>query len=269
MRSGTRVGCQTYTWEMLGADWTGTPDDILDAVSRAGYEGVEFSNNMIGHYLDTPDRFASALRERKLACAGYAYATSGFTDAACYDEDSAGAERGLVFCSELGVPLCLGGAASSSREQYDAKLAQAVRFYREVAERGSRLGVTVCLHPHSHHGSLLESAVEYDRVLSATSDSGLMFNPDAGHIVRGGQALMDCIRSHRARIAHVHIKDVDVDRNWQPLGQGSIDWGQLFDLLVDTQYAGWIVAEEESARAREDPAAAITHNRQYLESMGL
>jgi inosose dehydratase len=45
-----RVGCQTYTWEMLGQKWHGSPDDILDAVAAAGYTGVEFSNNMIGDY---------------------------------------------------------------------------------------------------------------------------------------------------------------------------------------------------------------------------
>ncbi len=31
-----RIGCQTYTWEMLGPRWQGSPDDILDLVSAAG-----------------------------------------------------------------------------------------------------------------------------------------------------------------------------------------------------------------------------------------
>ena len=26
-----KVGCQTYTWEMLGDGWQGTADDLLDA----------------------------------------------------------------------------------------------------------------------------------------------------------------------------------------------------------------------------------------------
>ena len=43
-----RIGCQTYSWEMLGAAWQGSPDDIMDAVSEAGYDGIEFSNVMIG-----------------------------------------------------------------------------------------------------------------------------------------------------------------------------------------------------------------------------
>ena len=46
-----RVGCQTYTWEMHGPAWQGSPDNILDAIAAAGYAGVEFSNAMIGAVL--------------------------------------------------------------------------------------------------------------------------------------------------------------------------------------------------------------------------
>jgi inosose dehydratase len=264
-----RIGCQTYTWEMRGDDWTGSPDDILEGVFAAGYEGVEFSNAMIGGYLETPAQFAAALDERKLACAGYAYATSGFTAQDRFDQDLGGAMRGLTFCAELGVPLCLGGAASPSREGYEARLSQAIRFYRTVAERGAKMGVKVCVHPHSHHGSLLDTAEEYDALLSRTADSGLMFNPDAGHIVRGGQDLLDCFRRHRERIAHVHIKDADAEGRWQPLGRGIIDWEALLGFLKETGYGGWIVAEEESQEAWVDPWGAVAGNRRFLRSMGL
>lgn len=263
-----RIGCQTYTWEMLGPRWQGTPDDILDLVSAAGYDGIEFSNAMIGEYLHAPDRLAEALAQRGLVLAAFAYATTGFTDPARYDADLAGAEQALAFARAMGVPLCLGGPAAPARQDYDRRFAQAVRFYRAVAERGAAAGVAVCVHPHSHHGSLAESAAEYDALLAATEDVGLLFNPDAGHIVRGGQDLMACLRRHRSRIAHVHIKDVDAAGNWQPLGGGRIPWREVLDFLVETGYAGWIVAEEESAAAYADQAAAIRRNRAYLRSLG-
>jgi inosose dehydratase len=262
-----RIGCQTYSWEMLGAAWQGSPDDIMDAVSAAGYEGIEFSNVMIGSYAQTPDRLAAALARRAIKLAAFAYSSTGFTDPGRYEADLAGAERALAFCRELGVPLCLGGAAAPSREEYDRRIAQAIRFYRAVAERGAAAGVTVCVHPHSHYGSLLESAAEYDALLDATADTGLMFNPDAGHVVRGGQDLMACLRRHRSRIAHVHIKDVDDAGNWLPLGAGRIPWQEVLGFLRETGYTGWIVAEEESAAAHADPAAAIRANRAYLRTL--
>ena len=50
-----KIGCQTYSWEWLGTDWQGTPEQILHAVAAAGYAGVEFSNNMIGRFYDHPE----------------------------------------------------------------------------------------------------------------------------------------------------------------------------------------------------------------------
>lgn len=264
-----RIGCQTYTWEMLGPSWRGTPEQILDAVAAAGYDGIEFSNAMIGEFGANPDCFRQELARRDLVLAALAYATTGFTDPDRFEDDLTGAQRALEFCSAMGAPLCLGGAAAPSRSDYDRRMAQAVRFYREVAERGRDLGVTVCVHPHSHHGSLLESASEYEALLEATGDSGLMFNPDAGHIVRGGQDLMACLRRHWPRIAHVHIKDVDAGGDWQPLGGGIIPWREMLGVLDEIGYQGWIVAEEESAGAHQDPEGAVRANRAYLRSLGV
>jgi inosose dehydratase len=264
-----RIGCQTYTWEMLGARWQGSPDDILDLVRGAGYDGIEFSNAMIGGYLQAPDRFAAALERRGLALAAFAYASTGFTDPARYEADLTGAGQALAFARAMKVPLCLGGPAAPTREEYDRSFAQAVRFYRAVAEQGAAAGATVCVHPHSHYGSLVESASEYDALLAATEDSGLMFNPDCGHIVRSGTDLMPLLRRHRSRIVHVHIKDADEAGNWKALGDGRIDWRALFDFLSETGYPGWIVAEEESEAAFADQAAAIRGNREYLRSLGM
>jgi inosose dehydratase len=262
-----RIGCQTYSWEMLGPAWRGSPDDIMDAVSEAGYEGIEFSNVMIGGYAQAPDRLAAALAQRGLKLAAFAHSSTGFSDPGRYEADLAAADQALALSRAMGVPLCLGGAAAPTRTHYDQLFAQAIRFYRTVSERGMTMGVTVCVHPHSHYGSLLESAAEYDALLDATADAGLMFNPDIGHIRRGGQDLMACLRRHRSRIAHVHIKDVDETGNWLPLGAGGIPWREVLGFLRETGYTGWIVAEEESAAAHADPTAAIRANRAYLRTL--
>ncbi len=263
-----RIGCQTYTWEMLGGDWRGTPDDILDAAAAAGYSGVEFSNAMIGDYWARPADFEQALRQRGLACAAFAYATTGFTDPAQYEEDLAGAARALSFAAHFGIVLGLGGPSSSDRDDYDAKLAQACRLYAEVARRGREMGVAVAVHPHSHHTSLVLTGDEYDRLLGATEGSGLMFNPDTGHMLRGGLDILDCLKRHRDRIAHVHTKDVSSDGRWQPLGQGITDLPGLLRWLDGVGYAGWLVVEEESDQARANPAAAVAANRAFLKKLG-
>jgi inosose dehydratase len=87
--------------------------------------------------------------------------------------------------------------------------------------------------------------------------------------VRGGQNLAETLQFFAPRIRHVHLKDVDSDHRWRPLGEGICDIPAILQLLTkELKYSGWIVGEEESAQAAIDPVGAVTGNRQYLKSIG-
>ena len=265
-----RVACQTYTWEMLGDEWRGKVTDMLDWIAEAGYAGIEITNSMIREFGDRPKDFLAELQKRSLELAAFAYATpTGFTDPTKWDEYSAGARRAVEFARHFPKPrLGLGGAAHPSRENARAKLDLAIKFYNEAGRIGSAAGVSVNVHPHSHHGSLLESAEEYAYLLDHLDPRWVSFGPDTGHIVRGGQDLLTCLRTYLPRITHLHLKDANRKREWVGLGQGLCDFPGALRLLESAGYDGWVVAEEESADARRDSAAAIRKNREYLRALG-
>ncbi|HTO22456.1 MAG TPA: sugar phosphate isomerase/epimerase, partial [Spirochaetia bacterium] len=167
------------------------------------------------------------------------------------------------------IPISIAGPASDTPGNEQEKLDQAIKFYNEVARRGREQGVVVAVHPHSHHLSLANGEKEYIRLLGATEASGLMYNPDTGHIIRGGQDPVAVFRKYFKRIVHVHVKDVDAQGSWQLLGKGITDYPALFKLLRDGGYAGWVVSEEESEVVRTDLTGAISKNRAYLRSQGI
>ena len=265
-----RVACQTYTWEMLGDVWRGQVTDLLDWIAEAGYAGVEITNTMIGEFADRPGDFASELDKRGLELAAFAYAQpTGFTDPNQQDEDLAGARQAIEFVREFPEPrLGLGGAAHPSRQHAWHKLNCAIEFYNEVGRMGAAARVSVNVHPHSHHGSLLESADEYEYLLEHLDPSCVSFGPDTGHIVRGGQDLIACLQTHLPRITHLHLKDTAGDGKWVALGEGVCDFPAVMALLEEAGYDGWVVAEEESEEARRDGVAAIRKNRDHLRSIG-
>ena len=107
-----KVGCQTYTWEMLGTGWTGEPDDLLAAIAGGGYAGIEITDTMIGHYADRPLAFAAALEKHRLTLVAFACGSaSGFTEPTALAEDLGGGRRGRS-SSWRGsrVPCCPCGA---------------------------------------------------------------------------------------------------------------------------------------------------------------
>ena len=265
-----RVACQTYTWEMLGPAWRGRVTDILDWVAAAGYAGIEITNGMIREFADRPEGFAAELQARNLELAAFAYSSgSGFTRPERWDEDLAGGRRALEYLRAFPNPrLALGGASHPERTEARAKLDQAIRFYNEVARIGADAGVAVNVHPHSHHGSLLETAEEYKYLLERLDPRHVSLGPDTGHIVRGGQDLLTCLQTCLPRITHLHVKDVTAKRAWVGLGEGVCDFPAAMALLDADQYEGWVVAEEESDSARRDAITAIRHNRAYLRTIG-
>ena len=262
-----QVACQTYTWEMLSSEWRGRVTDLLDWIADAGYAGIEITNHMIGEFADRPAEFARELRARDLQLAAFAYSTTGFTDPACWEDDVAGAQRALEFLRAFPSPrLALGGAASPARAR--AGLDQAIRFYNHVGRLAAPSGVAVNVHPHSHYGSLIESADEYQYLVDRLDPAYVSLGPDTGHIVRGGQDLLACLRTHLPRITHLHLKDATPDRTWVGLGEGMCDFPAVMRLLESVGYNGWVVAEDESEAARRDGVAAIRRNRAYLRSIG-
>jgi sugar phosphate isomerase/epimerase len=266
-----KVGCQTYTWEMLGDGWRGRVDDILDAVAGAGYQGIEITNSMIGEYAGRPEEFARAIKDRGLDLAAFAYASpAGLTDPSARQRELAEADEAMRFVGHFpGVVLALGGASTPERSEVEPKIAFAAAFYNEVGRRGKAAGVPVAFHPHSHHGSIFESREEYQRIMELTDPDLVGWNPDTGHIVRGGQDLLDTLRTFGARIAHVHLKDADAANRWQPLGKGVCDIPAVLDFLEnEIDYHDWVVGEEESVEAHKDQIAAIRWNRDYLKSLG-
>jgi inosose dehydratase len=266
-----RIGCQTYSWEMLGKGWDGRVDDILAAVAGAGYEGIEITNTMIREYATRPGEFAKALQEHGLVLAAFAYGSPlGFTDPDNHQRELRGADEAIQFVARFaGTPLMLGGATTARRDDVFEKIAHAADFYNEVGRRGKALGVEVAFHPTSQHGSILESREEYERIMELTDPTLISWNPDTGHIVRGGQNLAETLKRYAVRIRQVHLKDVDSNQHWQPLGQGMCDIPATLQLLTrELKFSGWIVGEEESAQAAIDPVGAVTGNRQYLKSIG-
>ncbi|UCB46783.1 MAG: sugar phosphate isomerase/epimerase [Spirochaetota bacterium] len=265
-----RVGCQTYTWEMLEEKFLGSIDTILDLVSEAGYEGIEISNTMIDYYYDDPDKLKDALHTKNLVLAAFAYASPhGFSNPSHRQEEMDGALKAISFVRKFPrALLALGGGASSDRTNYDEKITNVIGFYREIASICSNEGVRVTFHPHSHSGSLIDSEEEYDHVLQSTEGTLLGFNPDTGHITRSGNDVMKLINKYIHRVIHVHMKDVDIKKRWQPMGKGTIGFRSLIHLLEHSGYDGWIICEEESKGAYEDQFNAIKTNRDYLKSLG-
>jgi inosose dehydratase len=121
-------------------------------------------------------------------------------------------------------------------------------------------GLTHVTHPH--WGTLVERREDAWRVLE---ESEVLICLDTGHLVLGGTDPIELAHAGGDRIAHVHLKDVELDLARQlragqielvtavqeglfrPLGEGGAPVAVTIRTLEQGGYSGWYVLEQDRA----------------------
>jgi inosose dehydratase len=127
-----------------------------------------------------------------------------------------------------------------------------------VDEIAGAAGLVHALHPHV--GTLVETAADIDRIAGG---SDVRWCLDTGHLVIGGADPL-ALTEEPERIAHVHLKDVDLALAaevrsgattlreatrrglFRPLGRGGAPVGEVVAALERAGYAGWYVLEQDA-----------------------
>jgi len=295
-----RIGANPIGWsnddlQEVGGD---TPLETCLAEAReAGFEGME-----LGHkFPREPQALKAALAPFGMACISGWYSAELLKRDA--DEEMRHLRPHLDLLKAMGSTVLVFAETSNAIHGDRSKpLSQRpimkggdwVEFGRritEVAERTLAEGVRLVY--HHHIGTIVESADDIDAFMAATGEAAHLLL-DTGHATWGGAYPATLARRYRARISHVHAKDVrpavmDQARreDWSfldaVLGQGSelgiytvpgdgmVDYTAVFRELKG--YSGWVVIEAEQDPQKAHPLTyarkGMAHLKQSLKQAGL
>lgn len=165
------------------------------------------------------------------------------------------------------------------------------RRVTQVAEQTLAEGVRLVY--HHHMGTIVESEADIDAFMAATGEAAHLLL-DTGHASWGGADPVKLAQRYRARISHVHAKDVRKDmmeqarrEDWSFLdailgkgselgvytvpGDGMVDYPAVFKALPG--YSGWVVVEAEQDPEKAHPLTyakkGVAHLKQSLKEAGL
>ena len=270
-----RIAAAPISWgvcEVPGWGWQHQPPTVLRQMRELGIAATEFGPD--GFLPDSPRGKADTLAEYGLAAVGQ------FVPVVLHDPGVdplpvvESAMAGLVAANASTVVL----AAATGAEGYDARpeldesgWATLLGNLDRISDAAAEHGLTATLHPHV--GTMIESGEETDRVLAG---SGIGLCLDTGHLLIGGGDPVRVAVEHPERIAHMHLKDVDLAwaRKVQDgaasytdavaagmyvaRGEGDVDIPAIVTSLEDSGYAGWYVLEQDTILPGdpEDPATA-------------
>jgi inosose dehydratase len=178
-----------------------------------------------------------------------------------------------------------GGAGYDTRPELDPEAWQTLLSNLDrVAELAGERGIQAVLHPHV--GTMIETGDEVQQVLDG---SWISLCLDTGHLLIGGTDPAELARQARARIAHLHLKDVDStvaakvqsgrltyseavrQGMYRPLGTGDVDVPAIVGHLRARGYDGWYTLEQDTILtgepSGEGPVADVRTSADYLRAV--
>ncbi|HEY3324314.1 MAG TPA: sugar phosphate isomerase/epimerase family protein [Planctomycetota bacterium] len=263
---GIHFGFQTYTWQMSYEKYRGRVGHILDITRKASLAGFESEVCMLGDYEKAPQRLADELSQRDLKLAAICY-VADWRGAKETDAERAAADHTIQYVKTFpGTLLALCQMPGKDRNDLRERQNNALACVNAIARRAADQGIASAFHPNSPPGSVFRTQEDYNLMLSGLDAKVVGFVPDTGHIARGGMDPLTLMKSCRPLIKHVHFKDISAQGGWVPMGQGVTHYPAIVSWLAQTNYAGWIMIEDESPDAQVDPDAVALANGRYIHS---
>ena len=270
----TRIAGAPISWgvcEVPGWGHQMAPDRVLAEMRELGLAATEFGP--AGFLPADPHARGALLESYGLRAVG------GFVPVVLHDPARDPLPAVAAALDAFGAARTLVLAAATGRDGYDARPDLGAAAWRTLLGNLDRLaahaadrGVQATLHPHV--GTVVERTDEVDRVLDG---SGIPLCLDTGHLFIGGTDPLALARAAPGRIAHTHLKDVDVALAervrsgemayteavragmYRPLGGGDIDIAGIVGALADSGYAGWYVLEQDTIVDAEPAPGAGPH----------
>lgn len=157
--------------------------------------------------------------------------------------------------------------------------------YNRLAQLAEEKGMKVCL--HHHMGTGIQTPEEVKIFMEGTKENVyLLF--DSGHIYyseNSQEATENLLKTYIDKIVHIHLKDVrkevveqirqekgsflqGVKRGTFTVpGDGCIDFKPLFQIIEQSNYAGYMVVEAEQDPAIANPFEYAVKARKFIKEM--
>lgn len=273
--------------------------DVLNEMAETGYEGTELGD--WGFMPTDPIQLCKELEQRNLQLIA-SWVSVRLYDANYHQVGIDNAVQTAHLLAEVAGPdalIVIGDDHSTVPIRHDntGRITPAMSLddagwdvytsgAMRVAEAVKReTGLRAALHPHG--ATYVETPAEIERFFALTDPDLVGYVIDTGHCALGGGDPVSMIHKYAERIWHVHFKDFDPDKlaqaddnRWgyqhlvgqgmfSELGQGSIDFPAVRDVLSAIGYEGWLVVEQDVLPEMGTPKESAARNRAYLRSIGL
>jgi len=267
-----KLGCTMYSFNRPARAGQVTIESFLDYCGEIGLDGVDLLSYYWVDQAVEIERVPGWLRRNHLGLAAYAVGNN-FVQA---DPELRAAQvqmvkDGIDIAARLGAPVLrvFGGSrprAGSGVTSMEEALQMATDGLGACVSSAARVGVVLGV---ENHGGVPGTAAELDRVLGAINSPFVRCTLDTGNFLGVGDDPVTATREVARWVSHVHLKDVRsstaadgvTQRENVPLGDGNIALAEIFQILHDIHYDGYVSIEYEG---QADPRASVKRGAEHV-----
>ena len=261
--SKIKLACETYTWQMPGEQYKGRLDHIMSVISKAGFTGIEAETSFFGELAD-PLRMKEALERNNLVLTALCQVEDWRSPDESEQERNR-ADQWIAFLEHfpgtIYLPVQMPGPDRTNLKKRQENLLSCIN---SLAQRATDKGIESSYHPNSPEGSVFRTKEDYKILLNGLNSKWIGYTPDLGHIAKAGMNPMEIVKEYRSLINMIHYKDMFDDGTWAQTGQGIIDMKGITQYLINTEYKGWIVMEDECDRCITEPDEVTIEDGAYI-----
>lgn len=205
---------------------------VLPQVAEMGYDGVEFAG-----FFDIPAKdLRQMLDDCGLRCAG------SHTPIAHLDDEhrAATAEYNRTLGNRY---LIVPGLPEEYRSSADAWRRTADTF-NALAETLAAEDMQTGYHNHFHEFTPLDGQVPWD-IFFGNTDERVIMQVDTGNAREGGADAVSLLQKYPGRAVTVHLKEWTDDPGGAVIGEGKLDWTEVFDACDAGGTTQWYIVEQE------------------------
>lgn len=187
-------------------------EDTLTFLANVGYKEVEPA----GLYGYSPERFGQLLTDLKLRAPS---SHVGIPDGK--DAQQRVFEDARAIGQKWVTDPYFGGGSIDAYKRFAEKL-------NEAGARARHHGLRVAYHNHAGEFTEMDGKIPYFVLLDETDPQLVDFELDTYWAVAGGMKPVDIFRRSPGRFPLTHIKDMGADGSMVTVGDGIIDFGNIF-----------------------------------------
>jgi sugar phosphate isomerase/epimerase len=205
----------------------------LKAVSKMGYDGVEFA----GYYGHSAEELRDMLNEFGLTVAG----THIPLDTLLGDRLHETVAFNRILENRF---LIVPGLPQERRDSHAAWL-ETAELFNGIASRLAEHSMFTGYHNHSVEFQPLGGELPWDTLFGGTRKDVVM-QIDIGNALHGGGDPLSCIERYPGRAMTVHLKEYSSSNSKALVGEGDVEWDRVFQLCESVGGTEWYIVEQES-----------------------